>query len=30
LTASVSSDHSVRLFRAGECVFEAIGGFADV
>ncbi|MBN8428302.1 MAG: hypothetical protein J0L65_12630 [Xanthomonadales bacterium] len=30
LTASVSSDHSVRLFRAGECVFEAIGGMADV
>lgn len=30
LTASVSSDHSVRLFRAGACVFEAIGGMADV
>lgn len=30
LTASVSSDHSVRLFHAGERVFEAIGGFADV
>ena len=30
LTASVSSDHSVRLFRTGECVFEALGGMADV
>lgn len=30
LTASVSSDHSVRLFRAGACVFEAIDGMADV
>lgn len=30
LTASVSSDHSVRVFNAGELVFEAIGGMADV
>ena len=30
LTASVSSNHSVRLFRAGACVFEAIDGMADV
>lgn len=29
LTASVSSDHSVRLFQAGKQVFEAIGGLPD-